>query len=810
MLIESIDNNDRKMRLQNKLYQYLSSGEQKRRLSNLVSESEKFPKFEINLDSLRTEEPELATACIEQPMEMTEIAEKVISEILKDMQIAESANELETGIRIYFEGNLGKNTVTPRGLKSRLVNKLVKVQGIVISASKVRPRLLQSTHYCEKTNSFSQYQYLDQMGLRRNELEQDNFKDSVPLYDNENNPMQMEFGLCDYKDVQILQIQEMPENVPTGLLSRAVEVMVQEDLVDTAKPGDRVQIIGILRPGISGQTNTIGVFRTTLVATSVTTLTVVGETKLQPQELKEIIAVSKRPDILPLFIRSMAPAICGNEYIKEALLLLLLGGVEKELEGGTRLRGDINVLLVGDPSTGKSQFLRRVMNIANLAFSTTGRGSTGVGLTAAITVDKDTNERHLEAGAMVLADRGVICVDEFDKMSIEDRVAMHEVMEQQTVTIAKAGIHVSLNARCSVLAAANPLYGEYIMSKSASTNINLPDSLLSRFDLIFIMQDKKDPEHNRNVAQRVTANHRFQGAHVMLHNFNDGTGLIEPILLEDSSATVRPYEQFNPLLHESKRTEYLTQAFIKKYLGNAKAKKPKLSEDVCQFISSKWALLREIDSSPEMLEKNRILPITIRSLESLIRLSTAYAKLRLATEVSLVDCAHAFRIFFKAFYGGEDDFCKNFMRDIEKELNIKTDIEVDLTDSKHRLSRRRANHTAMEIENQQPPRQIIIENSEDSKPKPSQQGFTPMRPVVAKKEELSTLFKMLHKVICDYAEDSKRKRKRSNVKIDEFWEYVQANHPNLKFDSQQHYRQILEELREAGKIEIDHDVIYQI
>ena len=810
MIIESMENNDRKMRLQSKLYQYLSTGEQKRRLSNLVSESEKFPKLGIDLDALRTEEPELAASCIETPMEMTEISEKVIAEILKEMQIAENASELDRGIRVYFEGNLGKNTVTPRGLKSRLVNKLVKVQGIVISASKVRPRLLQSTHYCDKSNSFSQYKYLDQMGLRRNELEQDNYKDSVPLYDNENNPLQMEFGLCDYKDVQILQIQEMPENVPTGLLSRAVEVMLQEDLVDLAKPGDRVQIIGVLRPGISGQTNSIGVFRTTLVATSVTALTVVGETKLQVQELKEINAVSKRPDLLQLFIRSMAPAICGNDYIKEALLLLLLGGVEKELEGGTRLRGDINVLLVGDPSTGKSQFLRRVMNIANLAFSTTGRGSTGVGLTAAITIDKDTNEKHLEAGAMVLADRGVICVDEFDKMSIEDRVAMHEVMEQQTVTIAKAGIHVSLNARCSVLAAANPLYGEYIMSKSASTNINLPDSLLSRFDLIFIMQDKKDADHNRQVAQRVTANHRFQGAHVMLHNFNDGTGLIEPMLLEDSSATVRPYEQFNPLLHESKRTDYLTQAFIKKYIGHSKSKKPQLSDATCQFISSKWALLREIDSSPEMMEKNRILPITIRSLESLIRISTAYAKLRLASEVSLIDCAHAFRIFFKAFYGGDDDFCKSFMHDIEKELNIRTEVEAEHPDSKHRLTRRRANHTAMEIENQQPPRQIAIETSEDSKPKVHHQGFTPIKPAPDRKEEFSSLFKMLHRVIADFTESMKHKRKKTSLKIDDLWELLQANHPNIKFDSQQHFRQVLTELQEAGKIEFENDIIYQV
>jgi DNA replication licensing factor MCM3 len=319
----------------------------------------------------------------------------------------------------------------------------------------------------------------------------------------------MEYGFCKYKDIQTINIQEMPEKVPTGLLSRSIEVILQDDLVDQAKPGDRVQIHGLFRPLVGGYTISAGTFKTTLIATQVISINLQNNQVPTGKDLRRVREeIGNRSDIEALLTRSLAPSVYGHYYIKKSCILQLVGGVEKNLKSGTRLRGDINMLLIGDPGTAKSQMLRHMLNIAPLSFNTNGKGSSGVGLTASVSFDKETGEKQLEAGAMVLADRGLICIDEFDKMSPEDRVSMHEVMEQQTVTIAKAGIHVTLNARCSVLAAANPIYGEFVKEKPINVNIGLPDSLLSRFDLIFVILDEKSQDHDRLISERVANNHR--------------------------------------------------------------------------------------------------------------------------------------------------------------------------------------------------------------------------------------------------------------------------------------------------------------
>ena len=458
-------------------------------------------------------------------------------------------------------------------------------------------------------------------------------------------------------DHQSISIQEMPERAPAGQLPRSVDVILDDDLVDRAKPGDRIQLVGIYRTlGNRNAGNGSSTFRTLVMANNIMQLSSksgggIAQATITDTDIRNINKVSKKKNVFELLAHSLAPSIYGHDYVKKALLMMLLGGMEKNLDNGTHLRGDINILMVGDPSTAKSQLLRFVLNTAPLAIATTGRGSSGVGLTAAVTSDKETGERRLEAGAMVLGDRGVVCIDEFDKMSDVDRVAIHEVMEQQTVTIAKAGIHTSLNARCSVLAAANPIYGQYDPHKDPHKNIALPDSLLSRFDLLFVITDDIEDSKDRMVSEHVLRMHRYrqpgveEGAPVREQlNQSLGVGLEEN---QDANQPTEVYEKFNVMLHAGianmnrgkKNLEILSIPFIKKYIQYAKQRvKPILTKGAADHIIETYSALRNDELS---VNQRRTSPITARTLETLIRLSTAHAKARLSSRVEEKDAKSA-------------------------------------------------------------------------------------------------------------------------------------------------------------------------
>ena len=322
------------------------------------------------------------------------------------------------------------------------------------------------------------------------------------------------------------------------------------------------------------------------------------------------------------------------------------------------MRGDINLMMVGDPSTAKSQLLRHVMDIAPLALNTTGRGSSGVGLTAAVAMDKDTGERHLEAGAMVLADKGVVCIDEFDKMNDADRVAIHEVMEQQTVTIAKAGIHCTLNARCSVIAAANPIYSEYARDQSVGRNIALPDSLLSRFDLLFVMLDEKDPESDRKIAERVITNHRYHNPNhdAMAHfNYANDDYVIEPEIKDDARNEGQGTTIFEKHIQKTSgkvTRNVITRDFLKRYLSFVKSQKaPELDGDCIEYAAQLYSVIRQKAAYSD--QSKIACPVTVRTLETMIRLATAHSKLRLSKVVATSDIDVAVNLIHLSIFGEE-------------------------------------------------------------------------------------------------------------------------------------------------------------
>ncbi|CAF1295457.1 unnamed protein product [Rotaria magnacalcarata] len=596
----------------------------------------------VNINDLRRKNPRRTKALQDNAFEELMCFQRAIRELISatDAIYAKQFEEFFIGL----EGSFGAFHLSPRTINSSFIGKIVCVEGIVNKCSLIRPKVTRSVHFCPNTKKFMERRYADMTSLEA-------FPTSsvYPTKDEDGNLLETEYGLSSYKDHQTFVIQEIPEKAPTGQLPRSIDVIADADLVDQCKPGDRVQVVGVYRclPGKkNGFTNVS--FRTVLIANNIRLMSKEMEPKVSINDLKKIRSFSRQRnmDVFETLARSIAPSIYGHEYIKRAILCMLLGGTEKVLPNGTRLRGDINILLIGDPSVAKSQLLRYVLHTAPRAIPTTGRGSSGVGLTAAVTSDAETGDRRLEAGAMVLADRGIVCIDEFDKMSDIDRTAIHEVMEQGRVTIAKAGIHAQLNARCSVLAAANPVYGRYDQYKTPMENIGLQDSLLSRFDLIFVILDNCDMEQDNIIADHVLRMHRYRPA-------NEADGEVLPFTSEVDALTtenahdaekdveddIQVYDKYDAVLHGpyySKKTKFINLRFMKKYIHFAKALKPQLTKEAADIIVEEYTRLRNQDLS-QTDNQARTQPITARALESMIRLATAHAKCRMSKTVDPED-----------------------------------------------------------------------------------------------------------------------------------------------------------------------------
>ncbi|KAI8070893.1 MCM2/3/5 family-domain-containing protein [Gongronella butleri] len=507
------------------------------------------------------------------------------------------------------------NVIQIRDLNSNYIGKLVRIPGIIIGASTLSSRATYVTIMCKSCRSTK---VLPMQGGSMT-ITPPRYCDSVNV-DGKNectvDPYVIVHDKCTFMDSQKLKLQEAPDMVPVGDLPRHTQLIADRWLTNRVVPGMRTVIMGIYSVFQGTKTNNTGAAAVRNPYIRVVGMQVDqhnssrGRAVFTDSEEEEYIRMARQPDLYETFAASIAPSIFGNKEIKKAIACLLFGGAKKILPDGMRLRGDISVLLLGDPGTAKSQLLKFVEKVAPIAVYTSGKGSSAAGLTASVIRDPSTRDFYLEGGAMVLADGGVVCIDEFDKMRDEDRVAIHEAMEQQTISIAKAGITTILNSRTSVLAAANPVFGRYDDMKSPGENIDFQTTILSRFDMIFIVKDEHNESRDVTIAKHVL------NVHMNRQNQDTAMGDID---LEK----------------------------MKAYINYCKSKcAPRLSPEAAQKLSSHFVSIRkEVKESERDTNIRSSIPITIRQLEAIIRISESLAKMTLSPVANEQHVEEAIRLF---------------------------------------------------------------------------------------------------------------------------------------------------------------------
>ena len=537
----------------------------------------------------------------ENPDQILDAFSRAIKEILKE-RFPDYAEKIKHDIRARIANFPVQRSL--RQINAEIITKMTSVSGMVVRSSEVKPLAKEVTYKCLDKH-ISKFTLLDGMSLNTS------VKCQTPNC--KHTSLAIIPKASRFIDFQILRLQELPEDLPPGQLPHYVNVSIKQDLVDYARPGDRIVLTGIVRieqERISGVSKSeSALYRLRMDGNNVEFIGGKGlkssrrteREEISPDEEKLVKSLAKNPDIYDRLIASFAPHIRGHALFKEAILLLIVGSTQRVLTDGTKIRGDINVFLVGDPGTAKSEMLKFCARIAPRGLYTSGRGSTAAGLTAAVVRDA-SGIFMLEAGAVVLGDQGLVCIDEFDKMRPEDRSALHEVMEQQSASIAKGGIVATLNARTSILAAANPMFGKYDIFKNIYENVNLPIPLLTRFDLVFIVRDIPSQEKDRNIAQHIISQHGSSGT--------DTTSLIDIDILT-------------------------------KYLSYAKRGEPALTKEAENLIMEFYLKMRNISGD----DKENMITITPRQLEGLIRLATARARLLLKNQVEGEDADRAIYLF---------------------------------------------------------------------------------------------------------------------------------------------------------------------
>ena len=544
----------------------------------------------IDFEELYGFDQALAELLLNKPEEYLQHAGKGAYEQLR-IEDAEYAEKIEKVI-VRIIQLLGKEQL--RKLGSKQMTKLVMVEGIVVRATPVRPMVQQGAFKCKRCGTLNLVEQTGQF-LKAPSV-------CIAPDCGRDGPFEFSQEESTFIDSQDLRLQEKPEDLPPGQLPRTLAVkLVGDEIVDITRPGDHVSIVGIVRafaPSLMG----MGKLRTFILQLDGNSIEVLGKepetSPPTPEEEAKILELSRDPAVHKKIMSSIAPSIFGLEHLKEAIMYLLFGGVSKSLPD-VNVRGEMNALIIGDPGTAKSQMLQYVSRIAPRGLYTSGRGTTAAGLTAAVVREKG-GSMSLEAGALVLADKGIACIDEMDKMRPEDRVAIHEAMEQHTVSVAKGGIVATLNARTAVLAAANPSLGRYEPNRTVAENISLPVTILSRFDLIFVLRDVPNKESDGKMSRHILEIHR-RG--------------ISPVEAQVDAELLR------------------------KYVSYAKGVKPELSNDALKRLSDFYLAMRnasETEGSP--------VAITARQLESLVRIAEARARVALRKEVTAEDAEAAIAI----------------------------------------------------------------------------------------------------------------------------------------------------------------------
>ncbi|KAL1584449.1 hypothetical protein WHR41_06386 [Cladosporium halotolerans] len=534
-------------------------------------------------------------------------------------------------------------SLTLRQLRQNHLNSLLRVSGVVTRRTGVFPQLKHVKFDCTKC------------GITLGPFHQDSHSE-VKLSFCQNcqsrGPFTVNSEKTVYRNYQKLTLQESPGTVPAGRLPRHREVILLWDLIDSAKPGEEVEITGIYRNSYDAQLNNkngFPVFATVIEANYVVkSHDQLAGFRLTEEDEREIRALSRDPKIVDKLIRSIAPSIYGHEDIKTAVALSLFGGVAKVASGKHVLRGDINILLLGDPGTAKSQVLKYIENTAHRAVFATGQGASAVGLTASVRRDPLTAEWTLEGGALVLADKGTCLIDEFDKMNDQDRTSIHEAMEQQTISISKAGIVTTLQARCAVVAAANPIGGRYNSTVPFSQNVELTEPILSRFDILCVVRDTVDPSEDERLAKFVVNSHGR--AHPVMSSAL-GSQSQATAANEDGMHVDEPEQQDNGAA--ATPTTEIPQELLRKYILYARERcRPKLYQIDQDKIARLFADMRR-----ESLATGAY-PITVRHLESILRISESFAKMRLSEYCNASDIDRAIAVAVDSFVGSQKVSCK--------------------------------------------------------------------------------------------------------------------------------------------------------